>query len=585
MPLDGVFLHAIKSELEESIGFKIDRVNQPTKDELVLTLRKPKEIKKLFININSTNGRVNFTENPPQNPKSPPMFCMLLRKKLTGGVLVDVKQALMDRILMLEFKTKDEIGDDKNYIIAIELMGKYSNLIVYDKSDKKILDSIKKVNSDMSSIREVYKNKKYTYPQSFDKIDITRFNIDEVIARLKEYENLNIEDALIKTIMGISPLISRELSYKLGEIKVCDLKEEDIKYLKQNIEDLKDILINNRYNFEVIYLNDRPYDFSSIEINQYGFLKKERFKTASELLDFYFEKKDRVLRTKQKSKDIIKTIKILIERSARKLNKRNEDLKNVDKKEHFKVYGDIINANLYRIKKGDNLFKGEDFYHNNEMVEIKLNPLKTPSQNAQFYYKEYKKSMNAKIALDSLIKESKDELYYLESILDCIMRTTSEDEIEGIKNELISEGYIKNKKPTQKQNKKLPPLEFKSSDGYKILCGRNNIQNDELTMKRANKSDIWFHTQKIHGAHVILKVDNKTTIPQKTIEEAAMIAAFNSKGRDSNKVAVDYTKISNVKKVKGAKPGMVIYNNFSTIIITPSEDKIKKLKNIKDKNL
>lgn len=579
MPFDGIFLKAVSEELKGCIGLRIDKINQPAKDELILTFRSLKGSKRLLISVNSMNARLHLTNKPPSNPKTPPMFCMLLRKKLGSGRLTDMWQNGLDRVLNLKFETKDEIGDFHIYIMAVELMGRHSNLIVYDQNTGYILDAIKRVGESMSSVRQIMPNAVYTTPPEQVKLNLMEFSSEEIVDKIK-LSGKQTETAIVDTMSGISPLIARELAGRFYDVKANSLDLKDLNTLKNNIDSLKETVEQKDYKYTLILNQNKPIDFAAVDIKQYGnFASKEYLDTAEELLDYFYTERDRIARVKQKSKDLIKTLKNLIDRNIRKYYKRVNELKNSSLKANYKEYGDILSANLTKIKAGAPQVKLTDFYNGGQAVTIKLSPQKTAAQNAQFYYKEYKKSVVALRELKELTERAKGDIEYLKSTLDFVMRTQSEEELSLIKDELSEQGFIKKAvKPTKMSVVKLPPLEFSSSDGYTIYCGRNNKQNDKLTLKKSSKNDLWFHTQKIHGAHVILKTGNEERIPDKTMEEAAMVAAYNSKARDSSNVSVDYTKVANVKKPNGAKPGMVIYNNYKTIIVTPKKEKVDAIR-------
>ena len=579
MALDGITLGLVKNELKNYIlGSKIDKIHQPSKNELVFILRTRNGGYRLYLSCDGQSPRVHLTRYNLENPKIPPMLCMLLRKRLCGATLVDIKQVNNDRILMFEFDGTTEIGDKTKYYVICEIMGQRSNIILCD-NDYKIIDAVKRVDEEKSSVREILPGLKYELPPMQEKCNLFNDSPTYITDEILSYPEKMLSKAILECVEGISPIVARELAYRtvFDDKQVGLLSDIEKERLISEIETIK----NEISNAEFVMLNsvDRiPFDFSFTNIRQYGnSLTKKSYGSISELLDdFYFEK-DKINRTKRKATDLFRLLNSAIERTSRKINNRRLELQKSINREQIRIYAELITANQYRLNEKSSLYKLENYYDNNNTIEIPANPELTPQQNAQKYFKEYKKAANAEKMLYALIEESEQELVYFDTVLDNLTRAETEREISEIRDELEQGGYIKKRKGYKnKKEKPLPPLEFMSSDGFKILVGRNNIQNDILTLKTAKNYDMWLHIQKYAGSHTIIIADKKV-ITDTAVFEAASIAAYFSKAQNSSSVAVDYTLVKNVKKPTGAKPGKVIYNTYNTIYVTPQKELVEKL--------
>lgn len=580
MALDGAFLSTIKTELEQYLGSRIDRIHQPSREEIIIVLRWKGGSGRLLLSANADNARIHFTNHPPENPKVPPMFCMLLRKHLGSGKLVAVRQLEMDRVLYLDFETTNELGDTVVMTIAVEIMGRHSNIIVINQEGK-ILDAIKRVDASMSGVRMILPNLTYTIPPLQNKKNLLTSTNDELIQALNEQPNGELSKMLLRTIQGISPILSREMAfYTTGgtELRRDDLTGQQTARLRQCFDNIRDILTHNRTKFTVLLDQGKPKDFSFLSIAQYGgFLEAKLFDSASSLLDYFYVERDRVARMKQRSHDLLKMLLNTSERISRKLEIQRNELEHSMNRDEYRLFGDLINANLYRIQKGETRVTLENYYDDNKPVTILLDPMLTPAQNAQRYYSDYKKAITAEKMLTGLLEQSEQELVYIDSVFDTVSRTSTDQEIAEIREELMEQGYLKNTRRNAKHAKPLPPLKYQSTDGFTILCGRNNKQNDRLTLKEAKNYDLWCHTKNIPGSHVIILSDGKE-IPDSTIEQACILAAYHSKARESRLVPVDYTLVKYVKKPNGAKPGMVIFTNQQTAYVNPSAELEQKLK-------
>lgn len=572
MALDGIFLRHIKSEIESvALGARVSQIYQPNREELVFALRTVNGNKKLLMSARANSPRVNFCTTTPENPAQPPMFCMLLRKRIGGGKLVAVRQMDCDRVIFFDFECINELGDTVMITVVCEIMGMYSNVIVVN-SDGVIIDSLKRVDMTMSSRRLVLPNIMYELPEPQEKLNIVETDVDEIAFKLRNLESeMPLNKALLRVIQGVSPVICREIEYKVMEGATNLIEGVLYDKLISELKTMKEIAENCSGQPCVIYREDgKPMDFSFMLISQYGgFAKIEYFDSFSGLLDAFYDARDTKERMRVKSQSLVKLLTNISERIARKLSKQQTELKNCENREQLRICGDLLQANLYRIERGAEYVDVENFYDENYgTLRIKLNPAISPAANAQKFYKDYQKAKNAENVLTEQIKKGHNELLYVESVLDTVMRAENERDLAQIRDELTEQGYLHRQKGKQKNSAALPPYEFVSSDGFKILVGRNNRQNDKLTLKMAGKNDIWLHTKDIHGSHAVVFADGRE-VSDTAIYEAARIAAYHSKAQNSSRVPVDYTLIKYVSKPNGAKPGMVIYVNNKTLYVNP----------------
>ncbi|MBO7319823.1 MAG: NFACT family protein [Clostridia bacterium] len=579
MALDGIFLSKVKNELKEkAVGLRVDKVNQPTRDEVIINLRGKGCNYKLLLCVRADSPRLHFTSHNIDNPPVPPMFCMLLRKHLTGAMIKDVRQHETDRIIFIDFDATNEIGDRVELTIVMEIMGKYSNMILI--SGEKIIDSMKRVDFTTSSVRQILPGLSYSLPPEQDKLSVERTDAASILDRVLTYREKSLSSAILNSLQGISPVVAREIAHRTAfdDIQVSHLDNQQISNLEAILKEFSES-INSKAVYMLTEENGKPKDMSVIDVKQYGkMLRVKEYESAAELLDdFYFER-DRINRINHRGHELIKLLNNLIERTSRKLALQREELKRCEDKETLRLYGELILANIYRLTKGVTFYEVENYYDNCELIKIPCNPALSPTENQKKYYKDYRKAQTAEKMLAGLIEYGENEIIYLESVLDELSRADTDSEISAIRLELQNDGYIKNLKgKKQKPPKELPPIEFMSSDGFRILVGRNNIQNDKLSLKTAMKNDMWLHTQKIPGSHVIIVGDGKE-ISDESIEEAAVIAAYYSKAKDSSLVPVDYTRVKALKKPNGAKAGMVIYHEYWTIITNPDKELVEKLR-------
>ena len=558
MAFDGIMMTMVRREMSDVlIGSRVNQIYQPARDELVFAFRTQQGTKKVLIRL-SDSPRVHISSCSIENPPVPPMLCMLLRKRLGGARLSDITQPKNERVLCLHFEALNEIGDREKLKLYIEIMGRYSNAVLTDGEDR-VIDTVRRIDFSVSEERVLLPKMPYELPRMQDKLCIEENEPETICERI---EALGGDDrAALNTIQGISPMIAREICYRAEK----DSMLEQVSALKRLVEEGKG-------EPTLIYRADgSPMDFAFMDIRQYeGALTVRRFETFGELLDTFFSDRDRLARMKARSADIGKLLNNGIDRLSRKINLQRADLKKCADREQLRIKGDLLQANLYRIERGATSVTVENFYdENNATVTIKLDPTVSPAMNAQRCYKEYNKAKTREVMLTEQIQKATEELAYLESVQEMLSRCESEAELSAIREELREQGYIKTQKGASKRkDKPLPPIEYESSDGFRILVGRNNKQNDQLTLRTANKNDLWLHTKEIHGSHVIIVADGKE-ISDTAIMEAARIAAMHSKGKDSAQVPVDYTRVKNVSKPNGALPGKVIYVNYNTVYVTP----------------
>ena len=593
MSLDGIVVKSIADELQSLIiDGKIDKIYQPEKDEIVLSIRNKGENFRLLMSASSNNPRVYIAQSTKINPASPPMFCMLLRKHLQGGKIISIQQPSLERILVIGIQNLDELGVMTTKELVIEMMGKHSNIILIEEESKKIIDSIKRIPASVSSVRQVLPGLKYKFPPSQNKVNPLEINKANFIDTLSNAnKSIQVYKYLYSTFTGLSPLIAREICFRANveDTKAINLlTNKEINNLYDSFEKIYDNVKNNKFTPIMIKSkNEREaVAFSSISLEQYGDLPIIKYDLSSQLLEDFYRIRDKMDRIKQKSTDLRKLVSNKLERTLNKLVKQKDELIEANKREKYKIYGDLITANMYRIEKKQREIELENYYSKNlEKIKIKLNPSLSPSQNAQRYFKKYNKLKNAHEIVSKQLLKTEEEVQYLENIMLSLDNCTELSELDEIREELQSEGYIKrniskNKKKNNKSNVS-KPHHFISTDGYEIFVGKNNKQNDHLTLKIASKEDLWMHTKNIPGSHVIIK-NKGTIIPENTIIEGALLAAYYSKAKMSSNVPVDYTEKKNVKKPNGAKPGMVIYDYYNTIYVTPDYEVISKIKRIEE---
>lgn len=574
MALDGIFLRHIGKEIETvALGGKVNQVHQPNRDELILSIHTYQGNKRLLISARADSPRVSFTNHAAENPQVAPMFCMLMRKKLCGARLRAVRQYELERILFLDFDATNTLGDSENLTLAVEIMGKHSNCILID-SEGVIIDALKRIDLTLSSKRLVLPQLKFELPPSQGKVSLLRMPAQDVAEKVFEKQNMSLDKAMLSVVMGVSPIVCRELSYIATNS--TDTRVEDLSLSEKSayIQELSKLagLAKETAGTPFMLKDDcgKPFDFTFFSVSQYAQAADCRsFEGFSELLDEYYHRRDSIERMRVRSRDLSKLVANHIARLSRKLSNQVLEQEKSRDREHLRICGDLLQANLYRIEKGSPFVDVENYYDENMgLLRIKLDPAKTPAQNAQRYYKDYQRAKTADKILRVQIEKGRQELEYLETVADEIDRAENESDLSSIRLELVSEGYIKPQKGKQKPPKELAPREFTVANDFKVLVGRNNRQNDMLTLKLTHKTDIWFHTKEIPGSHTILLTEGRE-VTDEAILEAAQICAYFSKARESSQVPVDYTLVKYVSKPQGSPAGRVIYTDQHTVYVTP----------------
>lgn len=572
MPLDAVVVSALTAEIAEKItGGRIDKVQMPERDELLLSVRGGRENLRLLISSNVGSARIHFTRAAFENPAEPPMFCMLLRKHLVGARILSVTQPEHERLMVLELEARDELGVVSVKKLVAELMGRSSNIILVGQ-DGNIIDCARRMDFGGDAERRLLPGMIYRLPPRQNKARFFDISPEER-ARLWRLTDPGApaDKRLMDTFSGLSPLVCRELAYRC-----CggDNMPEAMDALCESVE-------AGDFTPYMLTKDGQPLDYSFMRVSQYGKAAEGReFPDFSSMLDEFYSRRDRAESLRRRGRDLSHSVRTARDRTARKLAARKDELAKTRGREEKRRAADLITANMYRLKKGDSELECEDFYAEDApAVKIALDPLKTPQQNAAALYREYNKLKTAEGFLGGLIAENEKQLDYLNSVLEEIDRAESEKDLSDIRRELTDTGFIKKPRGAKPDRAKPQgPLSFVSSDGLEILVGRSNAMNDELTTKTARRTDIWLHAQKIHGSHVIVRCEG-TEPPQRTIEEAAGLAVFYSHARASGRAAVDYTMVRSVKKPSGAMPGFVVYSDYSTIFAEGDEKLAEKLKN------
>ena len=585
MPLDALCLSGVVHELQNALsGAKIDKIYQPGRDEVVLALRAPAGNVKLLLSANPSHPRAHLTQISRENPDKPPMFCMLLRKHLSGARLLELVQPPMERVVDLRLEALDELGDRVERRLVLEAMGRHSNLILLD-GEGRIMDCLRRVDSDMSARRQVLPGLFYRLPPAQEKLDpssLDRAALESALAAAPEESQA--DKWLLDTFGGLSPLICRELAFRAGgatDARLHQMGEGGRSRLLDELEGLLRSVQENSFTPVMLEKEGHPSDFTFQPISQYGpAVSCVPFPSFSALLDRFYEQRENQERVRQRGQDLIRSVTNARDRAARKIGLQEQELAATRDRERLRQFGDIITSNLHAMEKGMSRLTAADFYDPEcPQIHIPLDPLLTPQQNAAKYYKEYNKAKTAESNLTLQLEKGRRDLDYLNSVLEAIALAEGERDLQEIRQELTDTGYLRRPSKARDRGKRVAskPMEFRSSSGLRISVGKNNTQNDLLTTKQAFKSDLWFHTQKIHGSHVILWTEGGQ--PDLTsIQEAAQLAAWFSQGRESGKVAVDYTPVKYVKKPGGARPGMVVYTTYETAYVAPDGELARRLR-------
>ena len=578
MPLDAICLQAVVEELRpQLLNLRIDKVQQPARDQVILLLRGNK---RLLLNAGANAPRIQLTETARDNPAEPPMFCMLLRKHLVGARVADITQPLLERLVRLELDITDDFGQPGKRTLVLEAMGRRSNLILLD-GEGRIIDCMRRVDADMSAQRQVLPGLYYEPPASVGRLPVTEESEEGFRQKLAAANPERQLDAfLLDSYFGISPLMARELAFRTAgasDARLLELNETGRTNFWREIYQFSDAIKENKFTPIMLKKEGSPEEFACFPILQYGgLLEPERFDSFSALLDSFYEQRERQERVRQRGADLIRTATTARDRLRRKLAMQEKDYAATQDRDRLRICGDLITSNLYRMARGQSKLVCENFYDENcAETTIQLDPLLTPQQNAAKYYKRYTKAKTAEKYLREQMEFARRDAEYLESVLEEISHAETEQDFIDIRNELRDAGFLR-KQGKKEIKRAAKPRGFRTTSGFRVLVGRNNRQNDQLTCKEADHRDLWFHTQKIHGSHVILCTEGRE-VDDDTIVEVAKLAAYYSQSRESGNVPVDYTMVKNVKKPAGARPGMVIYKTCRTVNVTPDEALVKRL--------
>lgn len=567
MSFDGLFTRAITKEVQESLSSgRISKIYQPSKYEILLHIRARGKNHKLLLSAHPTYARMHITAQSYDSPALPPMFCMLLRKHLEGGIIESIEQQELERIVHITVRSRNEIGDESQKTLIVEIMGRHSNIILIDTATNLILDSIKHLSPAVNRHRTVFPGYEYVAPPAQHKVNPFTIETKEQFLLQLDFMSGKMDKQLVDRFAGLSPLFAKEIITRAGLVNEQTLPPVFF--------DLLHTLKEHRYEPEMITGDNKEYFYMLPLSHVTG--ESKRFATLSELLDrFFFGKAERD-RVKQQGHDLEKFISNELEKNKKKLGKLQQTLQDAEKAGEYQLHGELLTANMYALQKGMTEIEVMNYYdENGTMVTIALDPLKTPSENAQSYFSKYQKARNSVSIIEEQIMKTEEEIVYFDALLQQ-MESASQRDIEEIREELAEEGYIRSRTKQKKQKPSKPVLDtYVSSDGIEIFVGKNNKQNDYLTNKLARRDEIWLHTKDIPGSHVLIRDVEPS---EQTVHEAAILAAYFSKAKSSSSVPVDFTKIRHVKKPSGAKLGFVTYDNQQTLYVTPDEDIVLKLK-------
>ncbi len=577
MAFDGITVAAVTKELSERTqGTRIYKIAQPEPDEILLTIKGNSTQFRILLSADASLPLVYITEENKPSPQTAPGFCMLLRKHLTNAKIISVTQPGLERAIIFELEHLNEMGDICRKKLIIEIMGKYSNIIFTDDKNM-ILDSIKKISSNVSSVREVLPGRTWFIPDTLEKVNPLEATEAEFIEKMHSVSN-SVKKAIYTNYTGISPLMASEICHRASidpDSSLASLSSNDFSVLGSSFYSIISDVKNSIFSSEIIVDKNLPVEYGVMPLSIYGECEKRKYDSISLLLQDFYKEKSQIVRIRQKSADLRKIVSTALERNIKKLDLQTKQLKDTEKREQYRIYGELLNTYGYSAKEGDKSIECLNYY-TNENIVIPLDPMLSAKDNAKKYFDKYGKLKRTSESLSEIIKDVSAEVEHLESIQTALDIAVLEEDLQEIKQELTDSGYIRFKSGTKKQKITSKPFCYESSDGFLIYVGKNNYQNDYLTFEFANGNDWWFHAKKQPGSHVIVRT-NGEELPDRTFEEAAKLAAYYSKGRESGNVEIDYTIKKNVKKPAGAKPGFVVYyTNYSMVM----DIDISKLKQI-----
>jgi len=576
MALDSLFLSALHLELKRKLrNSRVEKIYQPHSSDIVLHLRNNQENYQLLLSAHPQYARIHLTEKHYDHPSVPPAFCMLLRKYLENSRLIEIEQPDFERILRLYFQTFYPIDGISQVILVIEIMGKHSNIIFLNRQNNLILGAVKIISQEINRYREIYPGLKYLAPPGKNKLNPWEISKNQLLAKTNSQPlGQELSQILMDSFIGLSPLLAKEIVYRAGVSpdKLWSVFSHFFSpsYLATNQPTL-------------LLEKSQVLDFFLGELEHLLHSESSTFSSPSALLDYYYGNKQTQDYLRQKKRELSSLVERELKRCCKKKGLQEKDLVKAEKAEIFKIKGELILANLYQLSKGDSFLTVANYYDpEGKEIAIELDPRLSPSENAQAFFKKYTKARNSQSYLQEQLGKTAEEADYLEGVLLSIEEAGIVKDLELIKGELEEEKYLLSKKPAKKNKIPLPqPLSFSSSDGLEILVGKNNRENDYLTLKLAHSQDIWLHVKDLPGSHVIIRLENKQVLPETTLQEAARLAAYYSKARSSSQVPVDYTKRKNIKKPSGAKPGMIIYEEQQTIYVTPDKELLPPLNSSK----
>lgn len=567
MAFDGITVASIVNELNINLtGGRIAKIAQPEADELLLTIKTPDGQKRLYISASASLPLIYLTEENKPSPMTAPNFCMLLRKHIGNGRIVSIYQPKLERIICMDIEHLDELGDLCRKKLIVEIMGKHSNIIFCDDNDM-IIDSIKHVSAQMSSIREVLPGREYFIPDTMAKENPLTVD-SETFIRTLYAKPMSIGKALYVGFTGISPVAAEDICHLAGidsEPTAANMSEDMLTHLYRQFTYYMERVLDKQFQPVIYYKDNTPVEFSAFPLSHYEKYTRQEYRSISKVLSTYYATKNTVTRIRQKSADLRHVVQTALERNRKKLDLQEKQLRDTENREKYKVYGELINIYGYNLPPASKELKCLNYYTNTD-ITIPLDPTKAPQENSQKYFAKYNKQKRTYEALSELIKDTRADIEYLESVSNALDIALSEPDLAQIKEELVQSGYVRRKFTRKKVKFTSRPMHYLSSDGYHIYVGKNNFQNDELTFSFANGNDWWFHAKGAAGSHVIVRT-NGDELPDRTFEEAGKLAAYYSKNRGSDKVEIDYVEKKHVKKPNGAKPGFVVYyTNYSLVI-------------------